>query len=177
MRSVEDVANALRAGADKVSINTAAIKNPNIISDISLRFGSQCLVLSIQAKWQGDHWEAYYDNGREHSNLDVIEWAKKGEMLGAGEILLTSVDNEGTAKGFDIDLIQSVTDVVSIPVIASGGMGKLDDINKVVKNGHADAVAMAHVLHYKHLEIDDIRKECIDNNIPVRLYSSKKGDE
>ena len=172
LRSIDDVAAALRAGADKVAINTEAIKNPNIISDVSRKFGSQCMVLSIQAKWQGDHWEAYYDNGREHSYLDVIEWAKKGEQLGAGEIILTSVDKEGSAKGLDVDLIKAVTNVVSIPVIASGGMGRVEDIRPVIRDGNADAVAMAHVLHYDQLTINDVREFCIKNDFPVRSYIS-----
>lgn len=173
LRSVDDVAAALRAGADKVSINTAAIKNPALIFDISKRFGSQCMVLSIQAKrTTNDSWEAYYDNGREHSQLDVIEWAKKGQELGAGEIMLTSVDQEGTAKGFDIELVKAVTDVVTIPVIASGGMGALGDIDKVVNEGNADAVAMAHVLHYKQYDLSEIRQYCVENEVPVRLLPS-----
>jgi cyclase len=129
------------------------------------------MVLSIQAKWQGDHWEAYYDNGREHSYLDVIEWAKKGEELGAGEIMLTSVDKEGSGKGLDVDLIKAVTDAVSIPVIASGGMGRVEDISAAIKYGNADAVAMAHVLHYDHLTINDVREFCKKNEFPVRPYS------
>tara|TARA_B100001059_G_scaffold234202_1_gene276102 strand:+ start:582 stop:1349 length:768 start_codon:yes stop_codon:yes gene_type:complete len=172
LRSIDDVAAVLRAGADKVAINTEAIKNPNIITDVSRKFGSQCMVLSIQAKWQGDHWEAYYDNGREHSYLDVIEWAKKGEELGAGEIILTSVDKEGTAKGFDVDLIEAVTNVVSIPVIASGGMGRLEDISPAISDGNADAIAIAHVLHYDQLTINDIREYCIKNDFPIRSYTS-----
>lgn len=171
IRNIDDVAAALRAGADKVSINTAAIKNPEIITEVAKRFGSQCIVLSIQAKRHSDHWEAYYDNGREHSYIDAIEWAKKGEELGAGEIMLTSVDKEGTAKGFDADLVKAVTDVVSIPVIASGGMGKLEDVDDIINNGHADAIAMAHVLHYNHLTIADVRKHCENNKYPVRKYS------
>jgi cyclase len=170
LRSIDDVTAVLREGADKVSINTAAIKNPGIISDVARKFGSQCMILSIQAKNQGSYWEAYYDNGREHSYLDVIDWAKKGEDLGAGEIILTSVDKEGTAKGFDVELIKAVTDSVSIPVIASGGMGKLEDVSMAVKDGHADAVAMAHVLHYDHFTIGDIRQYCEHNGIPVREY-------
>ena len=126
------------------------------------------MVLSIQAKRHANHWEAYYDNGREHSHLDVIEWAQKGEELGAGEIILTSVDKEGTAKGFDLDLVKAVTDVVSIPVIASGGMGNLEDAEQVVKIGHADAVAMAHVLHYDQQTINSIREYYIEQLIPVR---------
>lgn len=168
LRSIDDVAAALNAGADKVSINTAAIKNEKIITDIARRFGSQCMVLSIQAKHMGNHWEAYYDNGREHSGKDVIEWAKRAELLGAGEIMLTSVDREGTAKGFDIDLVHAVTDVVNIPVIASGGMGQLSDIKSVVDIGHADAVAMAHVLHYDQLTVPEIRNYCAHQGFPVR---------
>jgi len=173
LRSIEDVAAALRAGADKVSINTAAIKNPGIITEVAQRFGSQCMVLSIQAKRHNSHWEAYYDNGREHSHLDAIEWAKKGESLGAGEIMLTSVDQEGTAKGYDVDLIKAVTEVVSIPVIASGGMGKLNDLDAAIQQGNADAIAMAHVLHYNHLSINDVRKHCQNQAIPVRQYQQE----
>lgn len=175
LRTVDDVAAALKAGADKVSINTAAIKNPQIITEVARRFGSQCMVHSIQAKRNGDHWEAYYDNGREHSHLDVVEWAKRGQSLGAGEIMLTSVDQEGTAKGFDANLVKAVTDVVTIPVIASGGMGKLDDIDSIVKDGHADAVAMAHVLHYGHYRVEDVRAHCMAEGIPVRHFSGIGG--
>ena len=176
LRTIDDVAAALRAGADKVSINTAAIKNPKIISEIAHRFGSQCIVLSIEGKRIGDHWEAYYDNGREHSYLDAIEWAKKGEELGAGEIMLTSVDQEGTARGFDTELTKAISDIVNIPVIASGGMGKLEDINEIVKEGNADAVAMAHVLHYSHYSVGEIREYCIEEGLPVRkVHSMFKG--
>jgi imidazole glycerol-phosphate synthase subunit HisF len=168
LRSVDDVAAALRVGADKVSINTAAIKDPKIISNVAKQFGSQCMVLSIEAKRNGDHWEAYYDNGREHSHLDVIEWAKKGQELGAGEIFLTSVDMEGTGRGFDVELVKAVTDVVTIPVIASGGMGEVEDLANVVNIGHADAVAMAHTLHYGHHTVNEVRQYCINQNIPVR---------
>jgi imidazole glycerol-phosphate synthase subunit HisF len=171
LRGVDDVAAALRSGADKVSINTAAIKTPQLITDVARRFGSQCMVLSIQAKRNGNHWEAYYDNGREHSNIDVIEWAKRGQKLGAGEIVLTSVDRDGTAKGFDLELVRRVTDEVTIPVIAGGGMGKLTDINEVINEGHADAVAMAHVLHYGHLSVPEVRKHCLNQNIPVRYVN------
>ena len=168
LRSVDDVAAALRAGADKVSINTAAIKRPGIISEIANRFGSQCMVLSIEAKNNGDHWEAYYDNGREHSYLDAIEWAKRGQDLGAGEIILTSVDKEGTGKGFDVGFVKAVTDVVTIPVIASGGMGSLEDVQRVVEDGGVDAVAIAQALHYKKYSVDEIRQFCITQDIPVR---------
>ncbi len=176
LRSIDDVAAALRAGADKVSVNTAAIKRPEVISEVAKRFGSQCMVLSIQAKHHDNHWEAYYDNGREHSHLDVIEWAKRGEELGAGEIMLTSVDKEGTTKGFDIELVKAVTDVVTIPVIASGGMGELEDIDSVIQKGHADAVAMAHVLHYNQLSISAIRDHCISKKLPVRSFMMGQSD-
>ena len=168
LRTIDDVQTALRAGADKVSINTGAIKNPKIISDVARRLGSQCMVLSIQAKKNNNSWEAYYDNGREHSGLDAIEWAIKGQKLGAGEILITSVDKEGTARGFDCDLVNEISSNVSIPVIASGGMGKLEHLSDVVKIGKADAVAMAHILHYEHLSIKQIREYALENDILVR---------
>ncbi len=168
LRSVDDVAAVLRAGADKVAVNTAAIKNPEIISDIARRFGSQCMVLSIQAKRQGSSWEAYFDNGREHSGVDVVQWAEQGQALGAGEILLTSVDREGTGKGFDLSLVKAVSDRVDIPVIASGGMGRVQDLADAVKAGGADAVAMAHVLHYGLCSLPELREACRLEEIPVR---------
>lgn len=169
IRSVDDVRQALRAGADKVAVNTAAIKRPELIQEISKKFGSQCMVLSIEAKRNGaSKWEAYYDNGREHTGVDVIEWAKRGEQLGAGEIFLTSVDQEGTAKGFDYELIRTVSTAVSIPVIASGGMGSVEHMVKAVHEGKADAIAMAHVLHYNKLSIQQIREAADMNNIKVR---------
>ena len=126
------------------------------------------MVLSVEAKHDGDHWEAYFDNGREHSNLDAVKWAKEGESRGAGEIFLTSVDREGTAKGFDLQLIKAVTDSVNVPVIASGGMGKLEDVDGVSREANADGIAMAHVLHYGQLTVPDIRQYCFDRNITVR---------
>ena len=168
LRSIEDVQSVLRSGADKVAINTAAIKNPKLISQVATSFGSQCMVLSIQAKRNANSWAAYYDNGREHSGLDAIEWALEGEKLGAGEIFLTSVDKEGMAKGFDCDLINEISTNVSIPVIASGGMGNLEHFSDVVKLGNADAVAMAHVLHYDLLSLDQIRKYAYQEKISIR---------
>jgi cyclase len=178
IRSVEDTAQALRAGADKVAINTAAVKRPELISEIAKRFGSQCMVLSIEAKRKGsgspmrtggkDGWEVYYDNGREHTGMDVIEWAKRGRDLGAGEILITSVDREGTGKGFDVDLVQQVADAVPLPIIAGGGMGDLDHLDAVVRAGKADAVAMANVLHYGKLTVPDVRKGALDRGLNVR---------
>lgn len=169
IRSIDDARKALRSGADKVAVNTAAIKNPDLIREISLKFGSQCMVLSIEAKRIGDNkWEAYYENGREKTGIDAVYWAKKGYELGAGEIFLTSVDMEGSAKGFDYELVKKISTSVPIPVIASGGMGHLDHLEKVVKEGHADAVAMAHVLHYGKMTIMDIREEVCSRGIIVR---------
>ena len=169
IRSCDDVERLLLAGADKIAINTAAIKNPNLIREVSQRFGSQCMVLSIEAKRRGaDKWEAYYDSGREPSGLEVVEWAKTGEELGAGEILLTSVDQEGTRKGFDVKLVHAVSSSVSIPVIASGGMGACQHLIEVVNKGQADAVAIADILHYQRASVRDIKKYAIDNGIQVR---------
>jgi len=169
IRSVEDVRQLLRVGADKVAINTAAIHHPQLITEVSRTFGSQCMVLSIQAKQIGkEHWEAYTDGGREHSGKDVIEWAKMAEKLGAGEILLTSIDKEGTRTGFDIGLVKAVATSVSIPVIASGGMGNTEHLIDVVKLGAADAVAMASVLHYRNCDFPMIRQAAIAENVPVR---------
>ncbi|RHX86315.1 imidazole glycerol phosphate synthase subunit HisF [Leptospira stimsonii] len=173
IRSVEDVTHLLRCGADKVAINTAAVANPNLISDVARRFGSQCMVLSVEAKEVGaGKWEVYTDNGRERSGLDVIEWIKRGVSLGAGEILLTSIDREGTRKGFDIPLISAVTKDVTVPVIASGGMGKPEDIIDAVKLGDADGVAMADILHYDRSTIGIIRKTAEQANIEVRHYEN-----
>lgn len=169
IRSLEDVKTILKSGADKVAVNTAAIKRPELITEISNKYGSQCMVLSIEAKKTGDgRWEAYYDNGREKTGIDVVQWAKKGYELGAGEILLTSVDREGTEKGFDIDLVKQVSSVVPIPVIASGGMGNLSHLQEVILEGKADAVASASLLHYKKMTISQIKEGAADLNINVR---------
>ncbi len=171
IRSVEDATQILRAGADKVAVNTAAVANPQLISDISRRFGSQCMVLSVEAKQVAhERWEVYTENGRERSGIDVLEWVKKGVAMGAGEILLTSIDREGTRKGFDVSLVRAVTEAVSIPVIASGGMGVPQDLVPVVQHGRADAVAMADVLHYQRASIGDIRRVAKDHDIDVRDY-------
>lgn len=171
IRSVDDVRNTLCAGADKVAVNTAAIKRPALISEISRKFGSQCMVLSIEAKKIGTgSWEAYYDNGREKTGTDVVKWARRGYELGAGEILLTSVDKEGTGKGFDCELVRAVSLAVPIPIIASGGMGDIYDLERVVKEGKADAVAFAGVLHYGKMTVGDIRDKAVSLKIPVRNF-------
>jgi len=171
IRSVDDATEILRAGADKVAVNTAAVSNPELITDIARRFGNQCMVLSVEAKQlSADSWEVYTDNGRERTGLDVLEWVKRGVELGAGEILLTSVDREGTRKGFDDSLVKTVTDEVNVPVIASGGMGKPEDLLSVVIKGGADAVAMADILHYKRVGIRDIRSVAQHAGLGVRKY-------
>lgn len=171
VRSVEDARGLLCAGADKVALNTAAVAKPELLSDMANQFGSQCVVLSIEAKrTKAGGWEAYTDNGREHTDLDVIAWAKRGVELGAGEILLTSIDQEGTRKGFAIDLIRAVSEAVNVPVIASGGMGDVDHFVDVVKNGKADAVAFADVLHYGRMSLADIRAAAKQADIPVRRF-------
>lgn len=171
IRSVDDAIQILRAGADKVAINTAAVAQPQLITEIARRFGSQCMVLSVEAKQIApQRWEVYTDNGRERTDLDVIEWVKRGASMGAGEILLTSVDREGTRKGFDIDLVRTVTAEVSVPVIASGGMGVAEDCVRVARDGGAAAVAMADILHYKRLTIGEIRDHAKAAGLHVRNY-------
>ena len=171
IRSVDDAAQILLAGADKIAINTAAVANPNLITEVARKFGSQCVVLSIEAKQAGvDRWEVYTDNGRERTGMDVVEWARRGVALGAGEVLLTSVDREGTRKGFDAALVRAVAAEISIPVIASGGMGKFGDILEVVDEGCADAVAMADILHYNRAEIGEIRAAAKAAGLDVRRY-------
>lgn len=169
IRSVEDARHLLRSGADKVAINTAALARPELITEIAHRFGSQAMVLSIEAKQIGPgKWEPYTDNGRERTGQDVIEWAQRGVELGAGEILLTSVDREGTRKGFDIELVKAISKSVTVPVIASGGMGSAADMVDAAQSGGADGIAMADVLHYNRLSLKDIRQAALDAGIAVR---------
>ena len=159
IRSVEDAAKLLRSGADKVAINTAAVERPVLIAEVAKRFGAQCMVLSIEAKRIGpSQWEVYTNNGRERTGLDVEEWAKKAESLGAGEILLTSVDQEGTRKGFDVELIRRVSHALNIPVIASGGLGSTEHLVQALGDGSADAVATADALHYSRISIPEMKQ-------------------
>jgi cyclase len=169
IRSVDDARHILRSGADKVAINTAAIARPELISEVARHFGSQAMVLSIEAKLvTPGKWEAYTDNGRERTGLDVLEWVRRGVEMGAGEILLTSVDREGTRKGFDIDLIRRVSDAASVPVIASGGMGSIEDFLTAAQAGRADGISMADVLHYNRLQLGDIRAAALKTGLAVR---------
>jgi cyclase len=172
IRSVSDAKTLLRTGADKVAVNTAAIRRPELISEIAEHFGSQCMVLSIEAKRISvGRWEAYTDNGREKTGVDVIEWVQRGIELGAGEILLTSVDQEGTRKGFDIDLVRAVAALVQVPVIASGGMGKLEHVVEVVRIGGADGVAIADALHYGRCSLAEIREHALNAGLSVRRHA------
>lgn len=159
IRSVDDATKALNAGADKVAINTAAIKRPALIKEVAETFGSQCMVINIEAKKtvNGD-WECLYDNGREHSKKSVANWVQEAIELGAGEILITSVDNEGTQKGMDIPLLQSISTLVKVPIIASGGVGKVHHISEAFEAG-ADAVAIAHALHYETFQLSSVKSE------------------
>ena len=172
IRSVEDAVQVLRAGADKLAVNTAAVARPQLITEIARTFGSQCMVLSVEARQVGPgRWEVFTDNGREYTGLDVVDWIRKGVDLGAGEILLTSIDREGTRKGFDIDLVRQVTEAVAVPVIASGGMGVPQDLVDVVRIGGADAVAMADILHYGRATVGDIRAVAKAAGLSVRDYA------
>ena len=170
IRNVSDVMDLLNSGADKVAINTAAVNNPKLIKHVSRTFGSQCMVLSVEAKkTESNKWEVYTDCGRERTGLDVIDWVKYAEELGAGEILLTSIDQEGTQKGFDIDLISKVNQSVSIPVIASGGFGNFNDLKNLLENSKVSGCAIAHSLHYKKTSINKIKEECVKNKFEIRL--------
>lgn len=170
IRSADDAKRLLRAGADKVAINTAATADPTLITKLTHQFGSQCVVVSIEAKREASGgWKAFTDNGREHTGRDAIEWAAEAADRGAGEILITSIDQEGTRKGFDVDLVHAVANAVPVPVIASGGMGKPDDLIDVIQNGQANAVAMADVLHYDRHSLADLRDASIANGLPVRV--------
>ncbi len=152
LRDVEDIRSTLSAGADKVGINTAAVANPDLILDASRRFGSQCIGLSIEAKRRSPgKWEVWVDYGRQPTGIDVIEWATRGVELGAGEVLLTSVDNDGMGSGYDIDLVKTVTELLPVPVIASGGAGSAADVVEIAKLANPDAVSAASVFHYSYM--------------------------
>jgi imidazole glycerol-phosphate synthase subunit HisF len=168
VRSIDDVRDLLRAGADKVAINTAVVRRPQLISEVARRFGSQCMVLSIEAKRHASGWEVYTDCGRERSGIDVLDWARKGVELGAGEILVTSIDQEGTRKGFDIELTRAVSQAVTVPLIASGGYGSGEHLRSVVIEGCADAVAIADALHYGRTNLTELRATARAAGITVR---------
>lgn len=170
LRTVEDIRKMLNAGADKVSLNTAAILNPDLVSEASAKFGNQCIVVAIDAKKEADgKWNVYTHGGRNRTELDAVEWAKEVERRGAGEILLTSMDADGTKDGYDIALTKAVSDAVSIPVIASGGAGKLEHMVDVVKNGGANAVLAASIFHFGTYTIAQAKQALIDAGLSARL--------
>lgn len=170
LRTVEDIRKMLNAGADKVSLNTAAILNPDLVSEASAKFGNQCIVVAIDAKKESDgKWNVYTHGGRNRTELDAVEWAKEVERRGAGEILLTSMDADGTKDGYDIALTKAVSDAVSIPVIASGGAGKLEHMVDVVKNGGANAVLAASIFHFGTYTIAQAKQALIDAGLSARL--------
>ncbi len=169
VRTVEDIRNLLNAGADKVSINTAAVKNPELISEGARIFGSQCIVVAIDARRSGDSWEVYIHGGRTPTGIDAVEWAKKVVDLGAGEILLTSMDRDGTKAGYDIELTRAISDAVSVPVIASGGAGTKEHFYEGLVEGKADAVLAASVFHFKEMTIRELKEYLKERGITVRL--------
>ncbi len=171
IRTVEDFRALLREGADKISVNTAAIMRPELISEAADKFGSQCVVVAIDAKQRADGsgWNIYKNGGRVDMGLDAVEWAVKAERLGAGEILLTSMDCDGTKEGYDIELTRTVAEHVSIPVIASGGAGTKEHFREALTDGKADAVLAASLFHYKELEIRELKEYLKEHGVPVRL--------
>ncbi len=169
LRSVDDVRAALRSGADKVAINTAAVARPALIREVAEAFGRQCVVVSIQTKKIGpDRWEAYTDNGREKTGLDAFDWARRAEELGAGELLVTSVDREGTRKGIELEFLRRVTAAVSVPVIAGGGVGAPEHVREAIVDGGADAVAIASILHYGSHGVGAVKSALAEAGVAVR---------
>jgi cyclase len=169
VRSLEDFRTFLRVGADKVAMNTAVVARPEMITEAAEAFGSQCVVVSIEAMRKGPgRWEPYTDSGRTPTGFDAVEWAVKAASLGAGEILLTSIDRDGTSKGYDLELVETITTAVPIPVIASGGAGHPGHIGDAITKGRADAVAIAHILHFNKFTMVDIKNHLRSSGLPVR---------
>ncbi len=171
IRTIEDFRKILNAGADKVSVNSAAVKRPELISEAAEKFGSQCVVCAIDAKRRedGSGWDVYLNGGRVNTGIDAIEWARRAEKLGAGEILLTSMDCDGTKAGYDLELTRAVSENAGIPVIASGGAGKMEHFLDAFREGKADAVLAASLFHFREIEIRDLKKYLRDNGESVRL--------
>ncbi len=169
IRTVEDFRAILREGADKISVNSAALNHPELISQAAMKFGSQCVVVAIDAKRSGDGFHVFKNGGRVDTGLDAVEWAVKAERLGAGEILLTSMDCDGTKAGYDLELTRTIADSVGIPVIASGGAGTMEHFYDALTEGGADAALAASLFHYKELEIRQVKEYLRDRGIPVRL--------
>ncbi len=170
LRSVDDIERMLKAGADKVSLNTAAIKQPQLIADASRRFGNQCIVLAIDAKREpdGNSWRVYTHGGRNPTELDAVKWAEQAVSLGAGEILLTSMDRDGTGIGYDLELTRAISDAVEVPVIASGGAGKMEHFSEVLDQGRASAVLAASLFHFGTFTVPQVKSFLREKNLPVR---------
>lgn len=169
IRTLEDIRATLLAGADKVSINSAAVRDPDLISRGAWAFGSQCIVVAIDPKWVGDHWEVFINGGRIPTGLDALEWAQQVEQLGAGEILLTSMDRDGTKEGYNIELTRAVAEAVSIPVIASGGAGAKEHFRDALTEGKADAALAATLFHYNELRVGELKQYLHEQGISVRM--------
>jgi len=169
IRTVEDMHGLLLAGADKISINSAAVRNPEMIAAGASRFGSQCVVVAVDGKRMGDRWEVFIDGGRVPTGLEVVSWARRAEGLGAGEILLTSMDTDGTRQGFDVPMLRAVSDAVAIPVIASGGAGALSHFYDALVDGRAEAVLAASLFHYRELSIRQVKGYLAERGVPVRV--------
>lgn len=169
IRTVEEIGDILRAGADKVSLNSAIVRNPDLITEASDRFGSQAIVAAVDAKKTGDHWEVFVKGGSEPTGMDAVEWMVRAEKLGAGEILLTSMDRDGTKSGFDLDLLKEVNQRLSIPVIASGGAGAEQHCIDAITIGQADAVLAASIFHFREIEISDLKESLNRADVPVRI--------
>jgi cyclase len=169
VRSVEDINKLLNCGADKVSINTAAVENPKVIEESSKKFGSQCIVVAIDAKKKNDKWEIFTHGGRNNSGINALEFAKKMEKIGAGELLVTSMDRDGTQAGYDNELMSNITALVNIPVIASGGVGNLDHLVDGIKLGNASAVLAASIFHYGKHSVKEAKEYLDSKGIPVRI--------
>ena len=169
VRSIEDIQKLLKCGADKVSINTAAVQNPKIVMESSLKFGSQCIVVAIDAKRKANGWEIFTHGGRNKTGIDAIKFAKQMEEYGTGELLVTSMDRDGTQKGYDIDLMKRISEMVNIPVIASGGVGNLDHLAEGIIQGRANAVLAASIFHYGKYSIKEAKQYLDSKGIPVRI--------
>ena len=169
IRSLEDVRTLLRAGADKVSLNTAALERPELVSEAARAFGSQCIVVAIDAKATDGHWEVFTHGGRRPTGRDAVEWAREVEKLGAGEILLTSMDRDGTGAGYDLALTRAVAEAVSVPVIASGGVGRLEHLREGLVEGRADAALVASLFHFGQHTLPEAKRYLDERGVPVRL--------
>lgn len=169
IRTIDDFNKVLRAGADKVSVNSAAVRNPDLITEAALKFGNQCVVLSIDARRNGSSWEVCVDGGRTPTGIDAVEWAVRGEKLGAGELVLNSIDEDGVKSGFDLEFNRTISEAVELPVIASGGAGTMEHFLEVFTEGRADAGLAASVFHFGEIDIKELKRYLAENGVPMRI--------